>query len=104
MFEQQHYIMHLCLKTFKFQIHDLHRIQIKIYYFHFFLQVLLVIGVTGGAVMSAGLSSSIGTVSGVSIPDALVGGVLMLWGSRFASGCTRYVLQQKSPDVHVFFY
>lgn len=51
-------------------------------------QVLLVIGVTGGAVMSAGLSSSIGTVSGVSIPDALVGGVLMLWGSRFASGCT----------------
>lgn len=89
MFEQQHYIMRLCLKTFKFQIHDLHRIQIKIYYF--FLQVLLVIGVTGGAVMSAGLSSSIGTVSGVSIPDALVGGVLMLWGSRFASGCTRYV-------------
>lgn len=57
----------------------------------FFLQVLLVIGVTGGSVMSAGLSSSIGTVSGVSIPDALVGGVLMLWGSRFASGCTRYV-------------
>lgn len=51
-------------------------------------QVLLVIGVTGGSVMSAGLSSSIGTVSGVSIPDALVGGVLMLWGSRFASGCT----------------
>lgn len=49
------------------------------------------IGVTGGSVMSAGLSSSIGTVSGVSIPDALVGGVLMLWGSRFASGCTRYV-------------
>lgn len=91
MFEQQHYIMRLCLKTFKFQIHDLPRIQIKIYYFHFFLQVLLVIGVTGGAVMSAGLSSSIGTVSGVSIPDALVGGVLMLWGSRFASGCTRYV-------------
>lgn len=51
-------------------------------------QVLLVIGVTGGAVMSAGLSSSIGEVSGVSVPDALVGGVLMLWGSRFASGCT----------------
>lgn len=51
-------------------------------------QVLLVIGVTGGAVMSAGLSSSIGKVSGVSVPDALVGGILMLWGSRFASGCT----------------
>ncbi|XP_022303364.2 thiosulfate transporter TsuA-like [Crassostrea virginica] len=51
-------------------------------------QVFLVIGVTGGAVLSAGLSSSIGTVKGVSVPDALIGGVLMLWGSRFASGCT----------------
>lgn len=56
------------------------------------LQVLLVIGVTGGAVLSAGLSSSIGSVKGVSVPDALIGGVLMLWGSRFASGCTRCVM------------
>lgn len=93
MFEQQHYIMHLCLKTFKFQIGYMTYIEFKLRFIIsiFFLQVLLVIGVTGGAVMSAGLSSSIGTVSGVSIPDALVGGVLMLWGSRFASGCTRYV-------------
>ncbi|XP_061185280.1 thiosulfate transporter TsuA-like [Saccostrea echinata] len=51
-------------------------------------QVFLVIGVTGGAVLSAGLSSSIGSIEGVSVPDAVIGGVLMLWGSRFASGCT----------------
>lgn len=80
------------------------------------LQVFLVIGVTGGAVLSAGLSSSIGTVKGVSVPDALIGGVLMLWGSRFASGCTRCVISielifekkmqygTRSDDVLYFFY
>lgn len=64
------------------------------------LQVFLVIGVTGGAVLSAGLSSSIGSVKGVSVPDALIGGVLMLWGSRFASGCTRCVVNIEL--IHVF--
>lgn len=64
------------------------------------LQVFLVIGVTGGAVLSAGLSSSIGSVKGVSVPDALIGGILMLWGSRFASGCTRCVVNIEL--IHVF--
>ena len=39
--------------------------------------------------MSAVASGSWGTAVGVAPPTAIVGGALMLFGARLASGCTR---------------
>jgi len=40
--------------------------------------------------ISSSLSGSYGSVDGVSISNAFIGGFLLLFGARLASGCTRY--------------
>ena len=48
----------------------------------------------GGAILGAALASiasdTMATSQGANLPTALIGGILMLWGARFAAGCTRY--------------
>ncbi|KAK3595460.1 hypothetical protein CHS0354_003453 [Potamilus streckersoni] len=51
-------------------------------------QVLYVSGAILGGAISAFLSNTIATAHGPSIPTALLGGILMLWGARLAAGCT----------------
>lgn len=50
-----------------------------------------VFGAILGAKISATASGTIGTVEGVGPWYSLTGGFLMLYGSRLAGGCTRYV-------------
>ena len=45
----------------------------------------------GGAALSAIMSDSWGKEEGVGGTSAFIGGALMLFGARLASGCTRYV-------------
>ena len=39
---------------------------------------------------SSNLSGNYASVDGVNIPNAFIGGFLLLFGARLASGCTRY--------------
>ena len=39
---------------------------------------------------SSNLSGNYASVDGVSISNAFIGGFLLLFGARLASGCTRY--------------
>jgi len=51
-------------------------------------QVLYVGGAIIGAIIAAVASDTMATSRGPTLPTALFGGILMLWGARFASGCT----------------
>ncbi|KAH3867574.1 UPF0394 inner membrane protein YeeE-like isoform X2 [Dreissena polymorpha] len=51
-------------------------------------QVFYVSGAIVGAAVASLASNTIATSQGVNLPTALVGGLLMLWGARFAAGCT----------------
>nr|XP_006822163.1 PREDICTED: uncharacterized protein LOC102806177 [Saccoglossus kowalevskii] len=51
-------------------------------------QVLYVSGAVFGAWMSANCSDTLGTVDGVSTATSFIGGVVMVFGSRLAAGCT----------------
>ena len=48
-------------------------------------------GALGGAALSAHLSGSFGDGVGVAPWAGFIGGTMMLFGARMASGCTRYV-------------
>lgn len=52
-------------------------------------QVIYWLGAVGGAALSAYLSGSWGLGVGVRPWMGFVGGVIMLFGARLASGCTR---------------
>ena len=54
------------------------------------LQLLFMGGVVMGAHLSSTLSGSAGHTPGVSPGEAFLGGMLILFGSRLAAGCTRY--------------
>ena len=54
------------------------------------LQLLFMAGVVVGAHLSSTLSGSAGHTPGVSPGEAFLGGMLILFGSRLAAGCTRY--------------
>ncbi len=47
-----------------------------------------------GALLSAASSQTVQTTKGVPESYAFAGGLLMLFGARFASGCTRFVRLQ----------
>ncbi|KAK3592481.1 hypothetical protein CHS0354_014979 [Potamilus streckersoni] len=51
-------------------------------------QVFYVSGAILGGAISALLSNTMATAHGPSIPAALFGGIIMLWGARLAAGCT----------------
>lgn len=51
-------------------------------------QVVYVGGAILGAALSAIASDTMATSKGVNVQTALIGGILMLWGARFAAGCT----------------
>ncbi|KAL4216749.1 hypothetical protein ACF0H5_024472 [Mactra antiquata] len=51
-------------------------------------QVVYVWGAILGACLASIASDTMATSNGVTLPTALFGGVLMLWGARFAAGCT----------------
>ncbi|KAL5019918.1 hypothetical protein ScPMuIL_002810 [Solemya velum] len=51
-------------------------------------QVFYVVGGVFGGTISAAASGTLMSVPGPTLPAALLGGVLILWGSRFAAGCT----------------
>ena len=44
--------------------------------------------ILGGAI-SALASDTYASAKGATVHTAIIGGVLMLWGSRLAAGCTR---------------
>lgn len=48
---------------------------------------------------SSNLSGSYGSVDGVSISNAFIGGFLLLFGARLASGCTRYFIYKLIQDL-----
>eukprot|EP00057_Strongylocentrotus_purpuratus_P026209 XP_011680683.1 PREDICTED: uncharacterized protein LOC591506 [Strongylocentrotus purpuratus] len=51
-------------------------------------QVFYVIGAIAGACISAAASGSLGSTPGVSLMSSFLGGVLLIFGSRLAGGCT----------------
>ncbi|XP_060561777.1 thiosulfate transporter TsuA-like isoform X2 [Ruditapes philippinarum] len=51
-------------------------------------QVLYVGGAILGASLASIASDTMATSRGANLPTALFGGILMLWGARFAAGCT----------------
>ncbi|XP_071487501.1 thiosulfate transporter TsuA-like [Diadema antillarum] len=51
-------------------------------------QVSYVLGAVVGACVSAAASRSLGSVPGVSLASSFIGGFLLIFGSRLASGCT----------------
>jgi len=53
------------------------------------LQVVFWLGAVAGAGLSAYLSGTWGTTTGVSPTLGFLGGAAMLLGARMASGCTR---------------
>lgn len=58
---------------------------------HFMLlQVIFMAGYMIASYASSNLSGSYGSVDGVNISNAFIGGFLLLFGARLASGCTRY--------------
>ena len=56
-----------------------------------FPQVLYVGGAMLGGLLSSSLSRTLATEPGVPIQFAIPGGFLLIFGSRFAAGCTRCV-------------
>ena len=56
------------------------------------LQVIFMAGYMTASYASSNLSGSYGNVDGVSISNAFIGGFLLLFGARLASGCTRYLI------------
>lgn len=55
----------------------------------FFFQVFYVCGAIIGALIASVASDTLATSSGPTLHTALIGGFVMLWGARFAAGCTR---------------
>ena len=55
----------------------------------FLCQALYVLAAMGGGCLSALSSDSLATAKGVSIPAAICGGFLLIFGARFGAGCTR---------------
>ncbi|XP_052785404.1 UPF0394 inner membrane protein YeeE-like isoform X1 [Mya arenaria] len=51
-------------------------------------QVIYVSGAVLGAALASVASDTMATSHGVNLPTSIIGGILMLWGARFASGCT----------------
>ncbi|XP_062613538.1 thiosulfate transporter TsuA-like isoform X1 [Saccostrea cucullata] len=51
-------------------------------------QVIYVTGAIVGGAISAASSDSFGIAKGVPVHMALLGGIIMIWGARFGSGCT----------------
>ena len=60
------------------------------------IQVVYVFGAMLGVLMSAAASDTVQTTKAVPYQHALTGGILMLFGARLASGCTRYVKDDAS--------
>ena len=60
-------------------------------YFHIIsvYQVIFIASAMFGAYISSTLSGRYGTIWGKSIPEAFIGGVMIVFGSRMAGGCTR---------------
>ena len=62
----------------------------KFYKLHnYYFQVIYVLSAMLGALLSSLTSNTTATTKGVPVPYAFFGGFFMLFGARFASGCTR---------------
>ena len=61
--------------------------------FNYFPQVFYAGGAILGGAISATLSGSWGSVIGFDPTVVFIGGMLLVFGARLASGCTRYILK-----------
>ena len=61
------------------------------------LQVIFMASYMIASYASSNLSGNYASVDGVSISNAFIGGFLLLFGARFASGCTRYFICKLIP-------
>ena len=59
------------------------------------------LGALGGSALSTYLSGTWGQEGGVAPWVGFVGGAMMLFGARMASGCTRYLLFCKRSVVNI---
>lgn len=67
-------------------------------------QVVYVVCAIGGGACSAASSNSFGVAKGVPVYMGLLGGIVMLWGARFAAGCTRYVVLERQYVLQKILY
>lgn len=93
-----------CESRCNFSLKDKNHVISSFNLFWIAFQVVYVVCAIGGGACSAASSNSFGVAKGVPVYMGLLGGIVMLWGARFAAGCTRYVVLERQYVLQKILY